>query len=195
MSRAGEVHDRGGRRRGAEREHLRVAVLHQRDRLRVAVVIELGERLVAQPGQLQRQRREQLPGVAPGLRRERLALHVGKRIHPGIGEGHHLEVLRVQIRELADLGHFLRVRRAAFQAVHRGARIGQADVRLTLVHAAHVGDARAGRLLDLQAGNAALPHAFERAAERDPRAALRAGHEGDLLRGGGGGGQRKRRDE
>ena len=40
---------------------------------------------------------------------------------------------------------------------------------------------------DLQAGDRLLPHALQRAAERHPDAALRAGHEGHLLRCGRGG--------
>jgi hypothetical protein len=159
-----------------------VAVLHHADRLVVAVEIDLGERLVAEAVHLQHQLGQQLARVSLGLCDQGLTLEVGERVDFGTGERHDLKVLRVQVGELADLGDFLRVGRPAFEAVDRGARVGETDVRLTFVHAAHVGDPRAGRLGDAQAGNALLPHPFERAAERDPRAALRARHEGYLLR-------------
>jgi hypothetical protein len=159
-----------------------VPVLHHRHRLVVAVEVDPGEGLIAQAVHLQNQRGEKLARVALGLRGERLALEVGERVDLGVGERHDLEVLRIQVRELADLRDLLGVGRPALQAVDRGAGVGEADLRLALVYAAHVRDPRAGSLRDLQPRHALLPHALERAAERDPRAALRAGHEGDLLR-------------
>ena len=180
---AREVHHRRGRRGGAEREHLHVAVLHHRDRVGVGrLEVDLAERLVVHAVELQHRLGQQLAGVALRLRDDRLALHVGERLHLRVLQRHHLEVLRIEVRDLADLRRLLRVRRTALDAVDRRGGVREADLRLAFVDAAHVGDARTGRLLDLQARNGGFPHVLERAPQRDPRAALRTGHERDLLR-------------
>ena len=120
-------------------------------------------------------------GIALRLRDQRLALEVGKRIHFRVGERDDLEVLRIEVRHLADLGRLLGIRRPALDAIDGGGRVGEADLRLAFVDAADVGDSGARLLLDLQSRDRVLPHVLQRAAERNPRSALRTGHEGDLL--------------
>ncbi len=181
VARAGEVHHRRGGNGGAEREHLGVAVLHQRHAVGVGLEIDLGERLVVHAVELENGVRQQLGGVALGLGHQRLAFQVGEGIHVGVGQRDHLKVLRIQIGELADLGGLLRIGRAACETVHRGARVAEAGLCLAFVDPAHVGDTGARRRRHLQARNGFFPHALELAAERHPDAALRAGHEGDLL--------------
>ena len=81
-----------------------------------------------------------------------LALEVGKRAHIGVRQSDDLEILRVEVCHLADLGNLFRIRRSALDAVDRGRRVGE-DLRLALIDAANIGDAGAGLLLDLQSGN------------------------------------------
>ncbi len=158
-----------------------MSVLHQRHRVGVGLEADLGQRLVVEPVDLQHLSGEQFRRVALRLGDHRLAFHVGERVDVRVGGDHDLEVLRVQVGELADVGGLLRIGRIAGQAVDGRARVAEADLRLALVDAADVGDAGAGDRLDLQAGDLLFPHALERAAERNPRAALGAGHEGHLL--------------
>ena len=192
VARAGEIHD--GRRRGrrAEREYLNVAVLHHVHRVGVRrLEVHPAERLIGHAVDLQHFAGQDFRGIALGLRDQRLALQIGKRIHLRVSQRDDLEILRIQVRDLANLGGLLRIGRATFDAIDGGRRIREADLRLAFIDSAHIGDAGAGLLLDLQPGNRRFPQVLQRAAQRNPRSALRAGHHRDLL-GCGGHGKRGR---
>jgi hypothetical protein len=60
--------------------------------------------------------------------------------------------------------------------------VGHADLRLFFIDTTNVRDTGTGRDGDVQFGHGFFPHAFQSPTKRHPNAALRAGHEGKLLR-------------
>ena len=118
-----------------------------------------------------------------------LPLRSAELVDAGVGGDHELVILRIERGDVADIGGLARERRLAVHAVDRRDRVAEADIGLALVDAAHIGDAGARQHLHLEAGDRLLPHVLELAAERNPRAALRAGHHFQI----GGGGRRGER--
>src|SRR3546814_11203263 len=67
-----------------------------------------------------------------------------------------LEILRVQVGDLADIGRLLGERRAAVDRIDRRDRIAEAEIRLAFLHALDVGNAGARQGLDAAARDGLL---------------------------------------
>ena len=62
------------------------------------------EVVVGEPHRLDQVGGDRLAGVADGLRREPAALQLIQALDPGVRGGHDLEVLRIERRDVADVG-------------------------------------------------------------------------------------------
>jgi elongation factor G len=111
----------------------------------------------------------------------------------GVGRHDDLEILRIERGEVADLAVLLVEGRIAEHGVGGRDGVAEADLGLGLLDAADIGDAGAGQRLDREARDRLLPDVFQLAAERHPDAALRAGHQTQILRHGGSAKQESRR--